>query len=184
MQVAYIDEPVPIIGSSGDHRPSGIHVSGIIKSMLNHMGTYANRGLDWDKDATFAIGYLWEEVLSRAFAESQRPHKIGPQEEDGIILTPDGFSSVEDAVEEYKATWRSIRNALPPDVWEWMIQAKSYCHVCRTRKVIFRVFYINGDYKGSGPTYKRCDITYTPAEIAENWKMVVNHARYMEEMGE
>jgi hypothetical protein len=133
------------------------------------------------------VGFLWEEVLSREFAERYAV-RIGEVEHDSIIGSPDGLSINDPKVpdnlvdEEYKATWKSIRKP-PEDNWYWMTQFKSYCYMLGVNTTVLRVLYINGDYKGSGPIPALFRIEYTSQELQENWDMVRNHRDEMLKKG-
>lgn len=105
----------------------------------------------------------------------------------GMAMTPDGWCPADDTVEEYKATWRSLRRATPPEsifdsqnFWSWGAQSKSYCLAHDTRLARFFVFWVNGNYKESGPVVYRYDVEWSAQEIAENWRMIQTHAARME----
>ena len=78
------------------------------------------------------------------------------------------------AVEEYKATWKSTRRC-PTEDFYYMTQVKSYCRAVETNVAVMRIFYIVGDYKGSGPIYRVSRIVFTQQELEENWAMIVKH---------
>ena len=84
--------------------------------------------------------------------------------------------------EEYKATWRSIRQP-PEENWYWMTQFKSYDYMFGVPVTVLRVLYLNGNYKGSGPLDEAFRIEYTERELLENWQMVVNHRDEMLKKG-
>jgi len=131
--------------------------------------------MQWEK------GYLWEEALSLAFGEKAaiRPGEV---ELDGIIGSPDGINFDEDGVmyaEEYKCTAFSSNKPIT-DVWKWMMQAKGYCKMLGVDKCVFRVFHIRGDYTNMVPVYKVWELTFTQAELDENWGSILAQAKVME----
>lgn len=158
-----------------------IHLSDIAKYIDYKMGfSKPIKAVDWDLVLAAEIGFLWEDVLSDAYGVNYAT-RVGEIERDGIVCSPDGVGIFEESVtfslavnEEYKATWKSLKNP-PEDNWYWMCQFKSYCYVIGVNVTILRVLYINGDYRGSGPTYRVFKITYTDQELEENWQMIVNH---------
>jgi len=97
---------------------------------------------------------------------------------DGIGPDPEG--EVPLVVEEYKATWQSI-NRSPAENFYYMTQVKSYCHAIETNIAVMHIFYVMGDYKGSGPMYRKARLVFTGRELEENWQMIL---REKERMGQ
>lgn len=188
--MTYDDRKYPAKGSglprSADHRP---HLTDIIREIGVKLGlipNYAASGNDWDLDMAGDLGFMWEEMLTYVFAERMRDViRPGEVELDGIVGSPDGLGvDPEDTndliVEEYKLTWKSAKN-LPTENWYWMTQSKGYCRMCGVNTVIMRIAYINGDYKGSGPIYREARITFSEQELWENWRMLTDYARRVNE---
>jgi len=95
---------------------------------------------------------------------------------------PDGFDVRKWQVEEYKCTWMSTKRT-PDQIWRWMAQVKAYCKGIGTHRgeyptVLFRILYLMGDYKNTGPQYRSYLLEFSDLEIEENWDMLVNHARH------
>lgn len=163
-------------------RQPGLHLGEVIKSLLNNSGRgYNGRGFT-DLELTAEIGLLWEDVLSKVMRDKYavRPPQI---QKDGIWMSADGIG--EDpigeecfVVEEYKAAWGSSRKS-PADNLYYMTQAKSYCYAWETPVVVFRIFYIVGDYRGSGPVYRVARIRFTEYELAENWIQILEEKKRM-----
>lgn len=159
-----------------DPRREGLHLGVVTRKILDSAGLgYKGKGFN-DMELTAEIGLLWERVLSRAMADkyAMRPPQI---QKDGIWMAPDGIGpdpkgEVPMVVEEYKATWKSTKWC-PTENINYMIQAKSYCHALDTNVVVFRIFYIMGDYRGSGPTYRVARIVFTDHELRLNWEMIL-----------
>lgn len=173
-------------------RASGAHVSDIIRDLENTLLKPGQRKkydnlTDAEKRAMgerTQVGWAWEEILTWALKRT-RPLatnviRVGQLEADGITGTLDGYNVDHDAVEEYKATWRSMNRPLDPDFWHWLVQIKSYMRLSNTDTAFLRVLFVNGDYRESGPTTKVFHLTATAQEVKENWQMLVQHKIAME----
>jgi hypothetical protein len=178
MQIKLLDQPFPF--TPPIERSEGVHLSDIITDLGREVfGTKGANGptteemqLQWEK------GFVWEEALSHGFGNrlAQRPGEIVC---DGIACSPDGVGMDEEGevvVEEYKCTALSSTKT-PDGIWRWRTQAAAYCYVMGATRAVFRVFYINGDYRGSGPLYRVFQLDWSGQEIEENWAMLVNHAK-------
>lgn len=122
------------------------------------------------------IENLWETALTAAFRE-RAPLTIRPGEVelDGVIGSPDGINFSDYSLEEYKCTWKSVKTT-PDQIWKWMVQTKGYCKMLDMTRVLFRVLYVMGDYKHSGPIYREFWLEFSQEEIDMNWEMLINHA--------
>ena len=146
------------------------------------------RGEDWVQMYPTAIyrvalGLAWEEWLGR-HDTSLAFHGIGELEREGIIGTPDGLDMDYDGllVHEIKLTWKSSRSdrETPQErfskEWMWQAQGKSYCYLADAQlgcvRVIFHVFWVNGNYKGSGPEYRKYMLQFEPQEILTTWRQL------------
>jgi len=166
-----------------EERQPGLHLGDVIRSIQESLGIgYKGDGFN-DMQLTAEIGLLWEGVLSKIMRDKYavRPGQII---EDGIWMSPDGLGEdplgeVPIVLEEYKATWKSTKWPLT-DNFPYMTQVKSYCRAVGTNVAVMRVFYLMGDYKGSGPIYRVVRITFTDLELEQNWDMIVTHAKKME----
>jgi len=167
-----------------EKREDGYHLSTVVKSLQDAAGLgYKGTGFN-DMELTAEIGLLWERALSRIMGEkfASRPPQIC---EDNIWMSPDGIGpdpedEVPLVVEEYKCTWQSTKRS-PLDNFYYMAQVKSYCRAVGTTVAIMRIFHIMGDYKGSGPIYRVARIRFTQHELDQNWNMITNHLKEMEE---
>jgi len=190
MDYLQLDRPFIPMGS-GVPRSEGLHLTDVIKSLETKLGVgYKGDGFE-DIFLTMEMGFWWEDVLALAFA---RRHAVRLDEVccDGIIGSPDGIipdPGMHDAdgnvlvdpsgnivLEEYKLTWKSAKKPLN-DVWKYMVQAKSYCHMLGFDTVIFRACYVFGYWNGKGPLYREAYIKFTEEELENNWNMIVNHAK-------
>jgi hypothetical protein len=128
------------------------------------------------------LGWAWELIIRPAlrdvyFAGDERFTKVEPVLLDGIYGSPDGFDCEDYALEEFKATWRSSRRDIVEDFWSWHVQIKAYCHMLGCSTVRLRVFFVNGDYRESGPQIKMWQMSFTEEELQENWDMLTAHSR-------
>jgi hypothetical protein len=159
---------------------------------------YSGREQEQLQDRT-EIGWLWENLLQggtrygfrdrmlkrrskEAAVVAFDPHLHLQQEFQrfGTFLTPDGVDTFEDRpwIEEYKAARFSIRKweKTATEFWEWHARVKCYCKVVGTDRVRFFVYWVCGDWAGSGPQCWRYDILYTQEEIDHAWAEVIQWA--------
>jgi hypothetical protein len=122
------------------------------------------------------IGFIFETMLEQAWRE-RLGLRVGEIECEGIIGSPDGIgtSPYGPCVEEYKCTWASSTK-YPHEEWRYMMQVKAYCYMLGLDQVLFRVLYINGDYKPPMPKYKTYLYQFDQEEIDTAWFMLKNYA--------
>lgn len=184
MEIQITDEKWPqTLFEDEEPRAEGLHLGDVTRSLMDRAGM-GHKGGFKDMELTAEIGLLWERALSKIMREKYavRPPQIC---EDGIWLSPDGIGpdpegEVPLVVEEYKATWQSTRRS-PLDNMAYMVQVKSYCRALGTTVAIMRIFYLMGDYKGSGPIYRVARIKFTQWELDQNWQMVLKEKERMDE---
>jgi hypothetical protein len=177
------------VGSDQNPRSLGLHVSSIIRDLSNrviHKGQrqpFASLSPEAQERAgTYqSLGFAWERVLERSLSDAfatGRCVRPGEQVLDGIYLTPDPVDLLDGVLEEWKCTWKSSRKAadLEGNFREWFWQIKSYLKVLGFTVCRLRVFFVNGDYKDSGPQVKCFELTFTQRELDENWHMLLKHA--------
>lgn len=170
-------------------RSSGVHLSDIIRYIDNTVmnpgkrpaseslsqAELARAGSRWE------MGFIWEvlveEVFMRRMLERLRLQKQDPLIFRNLALTPDADSEPEERIFEFKATWYSSRRGeeFEDNFWHWIMQIKAYCLAKRRLKATIFVFWVNGDYKESGPMVIRYDFEFTPQELEENWQIIENH---------
>jgi len=163
-------------------RAEGLHLGDVTRSLVDRAGLgYKGAGFT-DMELTAEIGLLWERVLQIVMHDK---YAIRPPQMciDGIWISPDGIGldpkgEVPLVIEEYKATWKSTKGS-PLDNFNYMTQIKSYCHAIDTTVAIMRIFYLMGDYRGSGPIYRVARIVFTPQELDQNWQMVLKEKERM-----
>lgn len=169
-------------------RSSGIHLSGVIKYVLEAAGLLDADDLTDIMPLRMAVGMAWE-----AFAVQLWPGLVwqpGECSRDGIVGSPDGITgdSLEErtgnCLEEFKATWKSrlerseAKGVRPPDrkITEqrmWMLQLAGYCHMMKLNRARLHVMWVMGDYRGSGPQYFTYLIEFTQAELERTWNNMI-----------
>ena len=177
----------------GSRTEGGVHVSEIIRDIQNKV-THKGKRKPYDQLSPeerrrmgnfTSMGWAFERVIEAAlrevwgvyFSGSDRYEKTGSLLLEGLTGTPDWLDQKEWAVVEFKATWRSSRRDLETDFGAWIWQIKAYCKLLATRSAQLYVFYVNGDYRESGPQLKAYSLSFSEREIEENWAMLKNHAR-------
>ena len=161
-----------------------IHLTDVIRYIQNKLKLDKYRAIDWDLALAGELGFLWEDVMSYIFGQRMAV-RIGEVERDGIVGSPDGIAVDGNGVlvdEEYKVTWRSSNRDLTT-FWYWITQFKSYCTMLDTKSTIIRVFWVNGDYRGSGPQYGSYRADFDDTELRQNWDMIVSHSKEMVDLG-
>lgn len=175
-------------GSIDARRSPGAHVSELIRQISNaviypgkrqpfetlspaekaRMGTYVTMGWAWE-------AMVRDALIKPIYGTSLEERFVSPGELTlgGIAGTPDWVDTQDGVLEEFKATWRTSRRPLDPDYWSWLVQIKAYCKMLQTREARLRVFYVNGDYRESGPQVKYYHIIFGKQEIQDNWDMLL-----------
>ena len=171
-------------------RDPGIHVSGCIRHIENQL---SKKGFRPDSQLTAEeikrigpyreMGFIWERLVERILADrmvNRSPYREfmvrqTPMCVDGIHGTPDAFNPIEWVLDEYKATWRSMRRAerLLEEFWQWIVQMKAYCKGMDTDTANLYAFFVNGDYRASGPVIRHWLFRWETKEIEDNWKMLL-----------
>ncbi len=165
-------------------RSPGLHLGQILAELNEARGNKYVSSDEATKQIYFSMGFIWEQVLAQVLVDTAIKRSAGilvrPGEFhlDGIAMSPDAIDLTDYALEEYKATWMSSSNEIDgPKFWVWMKQMQCYCKAIGTRTARLRVFFVVGDWKGSGPQVKAWQFEFTEREIDETWQMVTNHAR-------
>ena len=190
MDCHVIDTPFLPIDSGVPRSTDTLHLTTVIKAIMEDMGWgYKGKGFE-DIGLTMSIGFLWEDVLSKAYG-NRLGARVGEIKCDGIVGSPDGVGLDDPAfvcdmwpiidpgnvvLEEYKCTWKSTRNS-PDKEWYYMTQVMSYCTMLNLDTVIMHMVYLMGNYKGSGPQYRRARIVFNQYELQQNWDMILTAAK-------
>jgi len=164
-------------GGTFDVRQPGLHVSGILKEVAIQLKLFDAAKEMEDEAIPFkwALGLAWEEFACSMYRDTL--WQPGAIEVDGIWMTSDGLTPTR--LDEFKLTWKKVMAGAqfidPQYNWYYLTQGRAYCKGYEVDTVTWHVAYVNGDYKGSGPIYKRFTVKFTEAEIENNWKMILNH---------
>jgi len=132
-----------------------------------------------------AMGLAWEKWYGPQHPEINF-HDIGELTRGRIIGSPDGLQFDRDGgiVHEIKLTWKSSRSDREEPThrlsteWMWLSQIKAYCAMAShaiqqpVTRGRLHVFWVCGNYKGSGPQAKQYDLNFTSDEVEANWKVM------------
>jgi hypothetical protein len=174
--------------SSGPRTRDRLHVSDIYKSINQELDPKRFNDDDGPNMEKMEVGLLFESILEEALARKYGTLRPGEIENDGVLMSPDGFNPDAEALEEFKATWMSCRYGIVDELFgmplqkfqHWFWQIKAYCLALGLHRAILTVLFVNGDYDrktGSNPQLKRYEMTFTDEELEENWQMLLRHAR-------
>lgn len=183
--------------SQQPHRSEGIHVSECIRHIENAVTKKGQRPPRNEMSAQeikrmggyTPMGFIWEQLVRDALAKllnsigGEEFVSPGELEMDGITGTPDRLDIANEAIEETKATWRSSRRPLEQDFWSWFVQIKSYCHMAGVSSATLPVFFVNGNYRESGPQMKKWYMEFDKKELEENWEMIKSAAEEIRNVG-
>ena len=187
----FIDlDPLAMSRSRVDRSTDKVHVSEVIRWIDNRVIHRGQRKPYEDLSPNekkrmgnyVSVGYAWEDLLAQSLAPvfGGEYVRTGEIELDGIVGTPDGLELTGLAIDETKATWRSSRRSIETDFWSWFVQIKAYCHILQVPRASLRVFFVNGDYRDSGPQIKCFDIDFSQRELEDNWRMIKANATAMQ----
>jgi hypothetical protein len=179
-------------------RQSGIHVSDIIRSLVDALEGKQNgeKAIPDDVRAKMEAGFAAETALETGYRANAPAEALGERlgeiEYEGVWGSPDGVAGLaegnsEIVLDEIKCTWMSSRKTKPHEVRRYTMQTLAYCKMlsevygrpCRT--IRYWMFYVNGDYiYPLRPQPIRYTYVVSLQEIEENWSILINHKRRME----
>lgn len=170
---------ITLPADSGEPRSDTLHLSDVINSIMQtlNMEQYPESD-DATREGYFEQGFIWERLLSRAFADrvGTRPGEITL---DGITGSPDALLYTEAGliVEEYKCT-KASSNLNLSSKHRWMMQIKGYCWMMETTDARFYILHLNGDYRENrNPRVMQHDIRFPVSELRDNWNAITSHAQ-------
>ena len=190
-------------------RSEGCHVTDVTGLIMKKVDPkrYGRPFDPADSENWQEAGFLWEDILGRAFADraavgampwgeiGEVRFRPGEVERDGIVGSPDALAitPLRDVpiIEEYKATWKSMGPWLQPSDPDgqklsaledtrylgYLLQLKSYCTIVGTTQARLIILFLNGDYTKYVPQVRGFELTFTPRELNEHWTMIKNTAR-------
>lgn len=167
-----------------EDRSDGVHISGVIYALCVARGIYkASDPVGGEDKTRMNLGNALEDAIIARYVASDKKRyvKIGEQSKDGLHGTPDLLDAEEWAVHEMKLTWMSSKHHHEgPKMWKYWVQLMAYCYMLETLVGYLHVCNVNGDYTyispGGDPTYRVYRAEFTKQELADNWKMLLNHA--------
>lgn len=180
--IAEAFEPPALVLTDDPHRPKGLHVSKIYTDLLQTIDPKR-----YDPDADLPLlkitgGIAMEQALEQVvYAMSPGSFRPPAVKKDGIWVSPDNVAMDPWRGREFKLTWYSMKKECPwHDVyWPWRVQMMAYAWVLETLVFELWVLFVNGRYPFGAPRphLQPYLITFTEQELAENWMMLVNHAK-------
>jgi len=170
-------------------RSPGLHVGQVIQDMLWTLNRkkYGSAVTEQTR-MLWESGFLWEDALSHVLARRLTRGREGvivqrEIQHRGLWMTPDGINLLEDRGEEYKFTRYSANHEFDSATfrhWHW--QAMAYLDAWQMNTCDFYVLFINGNYShaaDAGPLARHYVVEYSDREIADNMRMILNHAKGM-----
>lgn len=151
-------------------RLPGIHLSGILRYIVIESGIMKDYSSLEEEELPLrmALGLAWEEFAASLYAEID--WQPGETLYHGIAMNCDGLSPSGDGpqLEEFKFTSKKAKSAddLIREEWYWIQQGRGYCLGYDCSLVRWHICYVMGDYRGSGPIYKRYLISFSEQELA------------------
>ena len=163
-------------------RTPGLHLSNLIREIERDvLGDEARP----EGEIPFGLaeaGFVWEGLCESWARRAKNGRGLVLQrevEDDGVFMTPDLYSPTEDAVYDFKFTWKSTSS-----IGEWqkrylgpMIQLQSYCRYYGSNVGWLVFFFAMGNYKRGpewdGPQARQFKFTWTTEELERNWAWVL-----------
>ena len=172
-------------------RAPGVHLTDIIRynwygSLEQNSSLRIIREKEADEDLDnlvmplrMVLGLAFESWIVGLYPELRWQPE--PLKLDSIAGTMDGYSPGHSAdprcssivVEEFKLTWKSIRDRRILKETLWMWQLAGYCKMAGSRFGRLHVCWVNGDYQHGadwGPKYMRYLIEFKQHELDRLWK--------------
>ncbi len=189
-----------IVGQNGPgfERTSGLHMSDIYGSLYKELEPDRfDTGEPMDRNRLelgLSLEVMLEEGLrTRLSAQSGRPGEF-VEPEHGIIYSPDLIIfNGKTRLGEIKLSWMSSSQvprqkggSFPPKFDKYFVQMMAYCRCLETPYARLYAFFVNGDYsfrktgRGTVPASPELlcwDLEFTKRELAENWQMLIQHAK-------
>lgn len=187
-------------------RSPGIHVSGVLRLIALENGVLKREraeefglvevqdseswwsGLSPDVQLKICMGLAWEEwYLPQLEDVLDHPGEMCVE---GVYMTHDG-ESLDTVItfggellmlclHEVKLTYKSLNTIGNLSTqWLWLAQTKAYCKGLNTLVGYIHVLAVCGDYSYPiKPCLRIFRVTYTQAEIDENWDVITSYIRH------
>ena len=158
-------------------RTAGLHVSQIIRHIMETSGLAKDNSFSDDDLNMFAvIGRLWEQMLADVMFKPPRYQRPGEIEVDGIYGSPDAVDTEDGVLAEYKVTWLSSNRAIE-SFFKYMLQVKAYLYMLGLTRCRLYVCFICGNYKPPLPQFKAWQLDFSPHELKDNWRVLVENGK-------
>ena len=184
-------------------RAPGVHLTGVLRQWALEKEILAVS--EWEEEEEDHYPLLWmlgqavEEFWASLMVSQGMIWQPGELQRDGVSGNPDGVSThylkndYNDVgrivIEEHKVTKRSCRDG--KDVpglndrasviawWSRIQQVLGYCNMHPESPVLarFHVLYLNADYRGIEPVYRRTLVEFSEFEKQSNWMNVKKFSR-------
>jgi hypothetical protein len=178
-------------------RSPGIHLSGVIRYVLQGLGELSAEDRDEVMPLRMCVGVAMEDWLVGLIGEEEPSFvwQPGELERDGVICTPDGRSDktvivtgsasvgvtksvqVWEQLEEIKgATWKSRHShgdVLREKLWMYQLAGELAMTTDELTVARLHVVWLNNNYRPPTPKYVRYLIEFERREVEDFWKNVV-----------
>lgn len=164
------------------------HVSYIINDLSLKLGHYDRS--DTRPYNYMSLGNAFEDMIARSLADRYSrndPDRFvvpGELEWDGLIGSPDLYDIMDSTIHEMKLTKKSARtDPESTKFWYYWVQLQAYMYMMSqiTQRWhldgLLHVGFLLGDYRSVEVDYKVWRATFTKDELANNWRMLVSHAK-------
>lgn len=187
----------PHLGSPYIIPPGTIGVATLVRRIAIKLKRFTvEDAANEDMPLRMFLGMGWEWVAASMYPEMC--WQPGEFVHDGIVGHPDGMTAVEDdipfepstvMVEEFKYTWKSIRQKGGKDddyksildEWMWLSQVMGYINILNRgygyniRHGRFHICWARGNYTWDAKEkYARYVVKFTEQELEQNWLMLTN----------
>lgn len=155
-------------------RSSGVHLSGVIKAVLQATGQMKFWPETEEISLNLAMGLAWENWIVGLYPDLI--WQPGEMCKDGIYGSPDGITPDIPQLEEFKCTWKSRHNfgtILDQKAWMWQLQGYLAMLGTPWYQARIHVFFVNGDYRPPTPEYFTYVIEFTSTELDQFWTRVI-----------
>ncbi len=153
-------------------RSPGIHLSGIIRAVMQKLGKLEPGDLADEMPTVMAVGMAWENWYVGLADLAEVRWQPGEWEKDGVFGTPDG--QTEHVLEEFKYTLKSqakYGDVLHEAIWMWQLAGN--CAALGLRRARLHVCWGCGDYRPPKPKLMRYVVSFGEAELEKFWTNVV-----------
>lgn len=182
MKITPVAHGLDLLAQPGYVRGKGVHLSDLYNGYFQTTEPKRYKTGSEPNQTLMSMGLAWEQFLERLF-EQQGFSAVRPGEfvsPEGIILSPDLLIfNGHERIGEIKLTKMAYTQDLSdPKFDKWLTQVKGYAHVLEIPRARFYVLFVNGDCRDHrDPILQAYDIEFTPFELVENWRTLMNFGK-------